>query len=223
MIPQCVETIPNSHWHLPVLFWNHMINSILRKFLSRLLVLATQRSLTPTLIPILYSPTGTSKSTDWVVHEDMKIEKVGEDFFCRILLDHFGLWKIIWSRPVAGVGNAIGNIFRRVKSLRCRFMTELGEQKTLWFKSWLILFRILLFKFQTTTTIPTVVIILSNFADWKTPIFNNDGWLGAFKTSRQTHLKIPSYIEQSLLSINEKVCLRTEVWVSSLANMNSIW
>ena len=77
---------------------------------------------------LLYSPTGAS--TDWVMHEDMEIDKAGEDVLAKFYVDHFSQWKIVWSQPVAGLVDAIGNIFRRVKSLggRCQaFMTELGS------------------------------------------------------------------------------------------------
>ena len=71
------------------------------------------------------------------MHNDseMKIDNVDDEYVAKFFIDHFSYWKIIWSEPVAGVVEAIGSIFKRVKTLaaRCQvFMThEMEIESTL--------------------------------------------------------------------------------------------
>lgn len=74
---------------------------------------------------LLYSPSGSSN--DWKVHEDLEIRNVGDDFVATFYIDHFSRWKLIWPEGLIGVAEAIGTIFKHVKSLgsRCQvFMTR---------------------------------------------------------------------------------------------------
>ena len=83
-------------------------------------------------LQLLYSPTGST--ADWVMQEDdVKVEKIGEDFVAKFFVNHFSSQKIVWSEVVHGIVDTIGNIFKRVKSLggRCQaFMTDLESTKS---------------------------------------------------------------------------------------------
>ena len=80
---------------------------------------------------LMYCPNGSSNN--WEIQEDMEIVEVKGEFVARFFTDHFSDWKVNWPETVRGVAKAIGSIFKRVKSLRCRcqvFMsreTEVGS------------------------------------------------------------------------------------------------
>ena len=93
-------------------------------------IIATNPGAKPQL---MYSPNGSSNN--WEMY-DMEIVKVDGEFVARFSTDHFSDWRLSWAENVQEVAKAIGTIFRRVTSLRCRcqvFMsreTEVGSVLT---------------------------------------------------------------------------------------------
>ena len=77
---------------------------------------------------LIYSPSGSSN--DWEIHEDMKVVEVEGEFVARFFTDHFSYWKVIWPENVRGVAEAIGSIFKRVKSLRGRCQVFMSSDST---------------------------------------------------------------------------------------------
>ena len=83
-------------------------------------------SANPNAIPqLLYSTTGLS--SDWIMHNEMKIYNINDDYIAEFFTDHFSFWRINWSESVPEI---IGSIFKRVRTLgaRCQvFMTRETE------------------------------------------------------------------------------------------------